>query len=207
VYRARNALKSSISDPVLSQADLNHLPYPNNSFDVIVSNGVLHHTESTKLAIRNVVAKLKEGGRFLFYIYKKKAPLREFSDDYIRAKISDLPPDIAWEKMRSITSLAKSLHEQSIKVTIPEDVALLGIKKGEYDLQRFFYQFFFKCFWKQEFGFEDSNMINFDWYYPKYAWRHTEDEIRAWCDEFGLRVNYVKENESGFGCLVTKQRL
>jgi ubiquinone/menaquinone biosynthesis C-methylase UbiE len=205
VYRARNALKSCESQPVLSQADLNRLPYPNQSFDVIVSNGVLHHTSSTKTAIKNVITKLKRGGKFLFYIYKKKAPIREFTDDFVRGRISDLPAEQAWEKMRPITSLARSLHEQSIKVVIPEDVDLIGIRKGEYDLQRFLYQFFFKCFWNKEFGFEDSNMINFDWYYPKYAWRHTEQEIREWCDEFGLEVEYIKENESGYGCLVRKK--
>jgi hypothetical protein len=105
--------------------------------------------------------------------------------------------------MKEITEFAKSLHRQSIKVRIPE-LQLLGIKKGDYDLQRFIYQYFFKCFWNDGFGYEDSNSANFDWYYPKYAWRQTEEEIRDWCKEFRLKVNYIRENESGYGCLVTR---
>jgi arsenite methyltransferase len=203
VYRAGNALKTSSANPILSQADLHHLPYKDGSFDVIVSNGVLHHTASTRVALGSVVKKLKPGGVFLFYVYKKKAPIREFSDDHIRSKISDLPPETAWKTMNEITDFAKSLHGQSIKISVP-DLRLLGIKKGDYDLQRFIYRFFFKCFWNDGFGYEDSNSANFDWYYPKYAWRHTEKEIRDWCKELRLKVIYIKENESGYGCLVKR---
>ena len=54
IYRAKNTLKDSTKNPVLSHADLHHLPYKDESFDVIVSNGVLHHTPSTKLALKSV---------------------------------------------------------------------------------------------------------------------------------------------------------
>jgi SAM-dependent methyltransferase len=203
VYRAGNALKTTVANPILAQADLHYLPYRNESFDVIVSNGVLHHTPSTKIAIGRVAKKLKHKGQLLFYVYKRKAPLREYADDFIRSQVSDLDPETAWERMKEITDFARSLHKQSIKVRVPE-LHLLGIKKGEYDLQRFIYQFFFKCFWNDGFGYEDSNSTNFDWYYPKYAWRQTEAEIRSWCKEFKLKVNYIKENESGYSCLVTR---
>tara|TARA_Y100000590_G_scaffold279012_1_gene313290 strand:+ start:789 stop:1784 length:996 start_codon:yes stop_codon:yes gene_type:complete len=200
IYRAKNTLANSIKDPIFSHSDLHHLPYPNESFDVIVSNGVLHHTPSTKNALKSVYPKLKKGGLIIFYIYKVKTPLREFSDDYIRNLISDMPPDEAFESTKSLTKLAESLHNQKINITIPEDVPLLGLKKGEYDLQRFIYQNIFKLFWKESMGFYESNMENFDWYYPKYSWRHTEKEIRDWCSEFNLAPKLIKENYSGFTC-------
>ena len=53
-------------------------------------------------------------------------------------------------------------------------------------------------------GFEDSNMVNFDWYYPKYAWRQTEEEIKNWCKEFHLKIEYFKERQSGYACLIEK---
>jgi ubiquinone/menaquinone biosynthesis C-methylase UbiE len=200
IYRAKNTLKDSIMNPVLSHADLHHLPYKDESFDVIVSNGVLHHTPNTKNALKSIYPKLKKGGIIIFYIYKVKAPLREFSDDYIRNLLSNLSPEEAFEKTKSITKLAESLHNQQIRITIPEDVPLLGFKKGEYDLQRFIYQNIFKLFWKKSMGFYESNMENFDWYYPKYSWRHTEQEIKDWCTEFNLTPKLIKENYSGFTC-------
>ena len=204
IFKAKNALKNSVENPILSQADLNNLPYKDNTFDVLISYGVLHHTPSTKDALKNIVKKLKKGGICLFYIYKKKSPIREFSDDFIREKISTLSNDEAWKILEQITEFAKSLHQQKISVNISNDIDILGIKKGEYDLQRFFYQYFFKCFWNDEWGFEDSNMVNFDWYSPKYAWRQTETEIRKWCEEFDLQIKYIKETESGYSCQVIK---
>ena len=200
IYRAKNTLKNSTENPILSHADLHHLPYKNGSFDVIVSNGVLHHTPSTKLALKSIYPKLKKGGIIIFYIYKIKPPLREFSDDYIRKCISHLSPDEAFEQMKPLTKLAESLSKQDIKITIPEDMPLLGFKKGEYDLQRFIYQNIFKLFWKDSMGFSESNMENYDWYYPKYSWRHTEQEIKDWCTEFNLTPKLIKENYSGFTC-------
>ena len=200
IYRAKNTLKNSTKNPILSHADLHHLPYKDESFDVIVSNGVLHHTPSTKLALKSIYPKLKKGGIIIFYIYKIKTPLREFSDDYIRKCISHLSPDEAFEQMKPLTKLAESLSKQDIKITIPEDMPLLGFKKGEYDLQRFIYQNIFKLFWKDSMGFSESNMENYDWYYPKYSWRHTEQEIKDWCTEFNLTPKLIKENYSGFTC-------
>lgn len=206
IYRVPNALKNFVKNPILSQADLNHLPYLDESFDLIASIGVFHHTPNTKAAIKNVIKKLKNGGQLLFYVYKKKSPIREFSDDFVRSKISDLHYDLAWKKMESITNFAKSLHDQEIKVLIPKDLEIFGIKKGEYDLQRFIYQYFFKCFWHEELGFDDSVMVNFDWYYPKFSWRQSEKEIRNWCKEFGLKIDYLKETDSGYNCLVTHNK-
>jgi len=204
VYRAKNALKNYNSQPILSKADLNNLPYPDNSFDLIVSNGVFHHTPNTKLALKNVIKKLKKSGKCLFYIYKKKSSIREFCDDFIRQKISDLSNEEAWKVMESLTKFGKAIHEKSIKIQIPEDIDVLDIPKGEYDLQQFFYQYIFKCFWNESWGFEDSNMVNYDWYAPKYAWRQTEQEIREWCKEFQLEIEFLKEKESGYACLVKK---
>jgi arsenite methyltransferase len=200
IYRVKNILKGAVDNPILSHADLHCLPYADESFDTIVSLGVLHHTPNTKYALRCIYPKLKKGGLIIFYIYKKKPPLREFTDDYIRNLISDLSPSEAFEKIKPITKLAEALSNQGIKITVPEDVHLLGFKKGEYDLQRFIYQNIFKLFWKESMGFHECNMENFDWYYPKYSWRHDEKEIEDWCMEFNLKPLRIQENYSGYTC-------
>lgn len=205
VYKAKNTLKDSIPNLILAQADLNNLPFPDNSFDVIVSNGVLHHTPDTKLALKNIIKKLKSGGSCLFYIYKKKSPIREFSDDYIRSKISDLDPDSALKLLKPLTKFGQMLHEKSIEIEVSEDIPILEIKKGKYDLQLLIYQHFFKCFWNDKFGFDNCNLTNFDWYYPKFSWRHTPEEIKNWCKEFQLDIKFIKESMSGYACLVIKK--
>ena len=72
IYRAKSTLKDTVKNPILSHADLHHLPYADESFDIIVSNGVLHHTPNTKNALKCVYPKIKYGGSIIFYIYKVK---------------------------------------------------------------------------------------------------------------------------------------
>ncbi len=57
VYKASSVLRTEFKNAYFAQADLNLLPFPDESFDVIVSNGVLHHTKSTKTALGNIIKK------------------------------------------------------------------------------------------------------------------------------------------------------
>ena len=50
-------------------ADAEHLPFEDNSFDVVYSFGVLHHTPDTQKAIDEVHRVLKPGGRIIIMLY------------------------------------------------------------------------------------------------------------------------------------------
>jgi arsenite methyltransferase len=180
------------------QADILQLPFRAQSFDTIFSEGVLHHTPSTEKALKALVPLLAPGGEILFYVYRKKGPIREFADDYIRDVVAPLPPEEAWELMRPLTHLAQALAELRAEVEVPEDIPYLGIKAGRYDVQRLIYWHFLKIFWNGAFTFEQNVTINFDWYHPRYAHRQTEAEVRRWCDESGLSVTWFHVQDSGF---------
>jgi hypothetical protein len=48
-------------------------------------------------------------------------------------------------------------------------------------------------------------MVNFDWYHPHDAWQHTEDEVRGWLDELGVReYQFNDANPNGISVLLTK---
>ena len=47
-------------------ADAESIPYPDNSFDVVVGHAILHHIPDVELALREVLRVLKPGGRFVF---------------------------------------------------------------------------------------------------------------------------------------------
>ncbi len=180
------------------QADVLQLPFREGSFDIIFSEGVLHHTPSTERAFKSLVPLLADGGEVMFYVYRKKGPVREFTDDYIRGLVSGMPPERAWELMRPLTRLAQALAGLRAEVEVPEDVPFLEIKAGRHDVQRLIYWHFAKLFWSEGFGFEGSHNVNFDWYHPRYAHRHTEEEVRGWCAESGLTVTHFDAQESGF---------
>ena len=187
------------------QADILQMPFADQTFDVVWSEGVLHHTPSTHDALGSCVRVLKPDGLILFYVYRKKAPLREFADDYIRQAIADLPPDQAWTALEPLTRLAKAFSDSGAKVQIHEDVDLLGFKAGTFDVQRFLYYNVMKFYWNDEFTFDENVHINYDWYYPKYCWRHTVQEIREWLAEYGLQELELYEADSGIGVIAKKR--
>jgi ubiquinone/menaquinone biosynthesis C-methylase UbiE/uncharacterized protein YbaR (Trm112 family) len=186
------------------QADALQLPFPDVSFNTVISDGVLHHTPSTREAILSGARVLRPGGEFCFYVYRRKGPIREFTDDYIRDRISSLTNEDAWEMMRSLTKLGQVLTELHANVIIPEDIHLLGIRAGEYDVQRLIYWNFAKLYWNDKLSFEENVHVNFDWYRPKYAHRQSSDEVHSWCSEAGLSIIRFHEQESGFAVRAIK---
>lgn|GEM_PF-190016 len=194
---ARHAKERHVTNAFYIQADLTAPPLKTGAFDFVFSEGVLHHTPDTRQAFMALAPLLAPGGEIAFYVYRKKAPLREFADDYIRTCIQGLPPDQAWTIMEPLTRLGKTLTDLKVEVDVPEDVTVLGIKAGRYDLQRLIHYSIFKCFWNDRMTFDENVLVNYDWYHPRYAWRHTVEEVRAWLQEAGLKVVHETIDEPG----------
>ena len=159
------------------------------SFDFIYSQEVLHHTADPRKSFDNLVKLLRAGGEIAIYVYKVKAPLREYADDYVRNIISGMSYEESSKALNEITEFGKLLSQKGITVQVPK-VDVLGIEAGEYDLQRFIYHFFFKCYWNDMFTKEENNTINYDWYHPQIATRHTLEEVLEWFSENHLTVTH-----------------
>ena len=105
--------------------------------------------------------------------------IREFTDDYVRERIKDDSFDEALEVCDGITKLGRALAELRATVEIEEDIPILGITKGTYDVQRFLHWNVMKCFWNDDFDFFTNNIVNVDWYHPVYCFRYTPEEFRV----------------------------
>ncbi|PPR65442.1 MAG: putative methyltransferase YcgJ [Alphaproteobacteria bacterium MarineAlpha3_Bin7] len=55
------------------QGDAENLPFSDSSFDIIYSNGVLHHSTNTKTAVREAYRLLKPGGKAIIMLYCKNS--------------------------------------------------------------------------------------------------------------------------------------
>tara|TARA_B100000963_G_C22610011_1_gene664410 strand:+ start:963 stop:1862 length:900 start_codon:yes stop_codon:yes gene_type:complete len=53
----------------LLKASVENIPFNDNTFDLVISLGVLHHIPDTQKALDSVVNKVKNGGQCLIYLY------------------------------------------------------------------------------------------------------------------------------------------
>ena len=190
---------------VFIQSDLQQIPFPEKSVDIIFSEGVLHHTDDTREALRSVCRYLRPGGRILFYVYKKKGPIREFTDDYLRERLRGMTPDEAWEALMPLTRLGKVLGELNLEIEVPEAIDLLDIPAGGVDIQRLFYWHIFKAYYRPDMTLDELNHVNFDWYTPRNAHRHTPEQVWAWCSEIGLEIEHERIEAAGIPIIARKK--
>jgi arsenite methyltransferase len=173
-------------------------------FDIIFSEGVLHHTDSVEQSIKALSQRLNKGGKFLFYVYVKKAPIREYTDDLIRDFLAPLGNEEAWQALEALTKLGKTLGELNIEIDVEEDIPYLGIEKGRYNLQRLFYYKICKAYYRPDYNIDEMNHINFDWFRPQNCYRHSPEEVQVFCSKAGLVMERLHVSESGITVIAVK---
>jgi len=193
-YHAANNYKH-IANLYFIKGDIANSGIKEGAIDYISCDQVLHHTEDPARTFSHLTSLLSEQGEFACYVYAKKALPRELLDDYFRSNVKDMNKDELWRMSEQLTKLGKTLSELNVKVKVP-DLPLLNIKGGEYDIQRFIYWNFMKCFWNEEYGLEYSTATNFDWYAPSNAYRYSEEEYKAMINDNNLNILYFHREEA-----------
>jgi SAM-dependent methyltransferase/uncharacterized protein YbaR (Trm112 family) len=186
------------------QADLMKPPVPLERFDFVSAEQVLHHTPDARRAFATVGGLLAPGGKLAVYVYKEKALLRELADERLRDVTTRMSVEECMQFSAQVTELGRELSRLRATITLERGVPLLGIEPGEHDVQRLIYWTFLKCFWNDDFSENLNVLVNFDWYHPPYASRHTPEEVRAWCEDDGLHVDRLDVMESGVSVLVSR---
>ena len=197
-------LEKSITASFL-KSPLESIPDELGLFDIIFSEGVLHHTDCVENAICKLATHLKPGGSFMFYVYRKKAPVREFTDDLIREHLSSMSDEDAWNALEPLTKLGQILGDLDIEIDVPQDIPYLGIKAGKQNLQRLFFYKICKMYYRPEYTIDEMNHINFDWFRPTNCHRHTPEEINSYCQKADLEVQRCFLDESGITIIASKR--
>lgn len=187
------------------QADLMEAPFPDDTFDFIIADGVLHHTPNTRAAVEALYKKVRPGGQFFFYVYRKMGAVRVFTDGYVRENFMPLSPEECYAACEGITELGRELSRLNATIELKKSIPVLGIPAGRHNVQRLLYYNFLKCFWNEAFDYDTNNMVNFDWYHPHNAWQHTDDEVEGWLKELGIKTySFNDSNPNGISVLLTK---
>jgi len=69
IERARHRCQQAGYQPDLRVADAEELPFPDNSFDVVYSYGVMHHSPNTEQCVGEAFRVLKPGGQARIMVY------------------------------------------------------------------------------------------------------------------------------------------
>lgn len=85
VKRTRSHLGYYGYSPDVREADAEKLPFPAGSFDVVYSNGVLHHTPHIELAFAEAARVLRPGGDFYVVLYHRNSIFARVSSVLIAA--------------------------------------------------------------------------------------------------------------------------
>lgn len=94
---AADKLLGNIKNVRLSKASIETLPFADETFDFVMSIGVLHHIPDTQKALNDCVKKLKRGGLFYVYLYynlDRRGPFYKMLftiSDSIRKIVSKFP--------------------------------------------------------------------------------------------------------------------
>ncbi len=54
-------------------ADVENIPYPDNTFDLVYSWGVIHHTPNTKRALEEIIRVTRTGGEIKIMVYNRRS--------------------------------------------------------------------------------------------------------------------------------------
>jgi SAM-dependent methyltransferase len=177
------------------KGDIANTNIKSNSIDYVSCDQVIHHTENPEKTFEHLTNITAPKGEFACYVYAKKALPRELLDDYFRIGCKFMSNDELWKMSESLTILGKTLSDLQINIDVP-DIPALNIKGGKYDLQRFIYWNFIKCFWNKELGYDNSVSTNFDWYAPTNAKRYSEEEFKDLIKSNFLEILYFHTEEA-----------
>ena len=154
----------------LIQADILNSPIRDQSFDLVYSIGVLHHTSDTKLSFLTLPRLLKRGGTVAVWVYVK---WQQIGDPYVHVSESTtkLYRKFSTRLPRKILHLlcyAAVAHYHFKRLPVLGRFLGLVLVTSEHPDWR----------WRV--------LDTLDWYSPKYQFRHTNGEVLEWFKEAGL---------------------
>jgi len=167
------------------EGDLLHPPFKKGVFDVVYSQGVLHHTADTHAAFKAVAALLKPRGLLSVWLYGKAGRFVDFSTNPLKPGRDWIAKHrrLAWWIVLVRHILSDCVRVITTRLPVPVVYALchpltwLGVVPG---LKWFTYSV--------DPRYQVRLIENFDWISPPYQWHHTKEELLRWFADEGYSV-------------------
>ena len=166
--RAVEAAKENLagySGTHVIQGDASNPPIAPGSFDVVFSIGVLHHTPSTVKSLAAAARLVKPGGVFAVWLYSRQLRVTHLGSEVLRPITSRMAEDRLLRIVQAVVPRMDSLHERLPIVSKPLRVALPTSAHPDPE-------------WRV--------LDTFDWYSPRYQWKHSDSEVVGWFRRLGF---------------------
>jgi SAM-dependent methyltransferase len=163
------------------QASFDDPPFKENSFDIIIANGSIHHSPGTKKSFRSLASLVNENGKLYVWVYRKPESMAGKIllgiVDGIRFFIARLPVSLQKFSVRLITEFTYWLSR---------------IREGE-NTKR---------------SRKEMLINNYDTFTPRYRHYHTTTELAQWFHECGFEEPVLShwDNKYGFGMMAVKNK-
>ena len=184
------------------QGDLTHPPFRPEAFDFIYSIGVLHHTPDTRAAFLALVPLINPGGEIALWVYalrRLSETFERFPDRINEVLAVDSNFTIPPARQATVGRLAKKMDwvmetsnrmQRAVTTRLPTRW-LYALCHAAIPL---YYVFRLPVFYPLRLVTKvavdpdpEWRVLNtFDWYSPRYQWKHTYGEVEAWFREAGL---------------------
>ncbi len=185
VFRA-SELTGHMPNVHIVQADLMRLPFHAESFDIIYSLGVLHHTPDTRKAFASVARYVRPGGMLSIWVYGTAGGYAAFESNPLRPERLRFV-ESAWAKrlywLLVLTREKCSDALRRLTVLLPHRLLyaccyLLALL-GTVPLLKY-------CTFSAHPDWRVRLLENFDWLSPPFQYHHTKEEVTAWFREGGF---------------------
>ena len=152
------------------QADAADPPLAHGSFDIVFSIGVLHHTPNTARSLAAVSKLVKPGGILAVWLYPRSLRVKHAGSEVLRPITSRMPQDRLLRVVRTVVPQMDRIHERFPHAARP--LRLVIPTSAHPDPE-----------WRI--------LDTFDWYSPRYQWKHSEPEVVGWFDRLGFEDTRV----------------
>lgn len=167
------------------QGDLLKPPLKPGIFDIVYSQGVLHHTPDTREAFRRVAELVKPGGCLSVWVYGKAGRFADFKTNPLRDDRSWVGGHrrLAWLVVGARHAVSDALRVMTTRLPIRATYALSHLLAAAGAVPVLKYLTF-----SVHPDFKVRAIENFDWLSPPFQFHHTKEELLSWFTEAGFEV-------------------
>jgi SAM-dependent methyltransferase len=156
---------AGFDDVAIAQADLRKLPFAPATFDLVFSLGVLHHTPNTFQSLSRIATLVKPGGVLAIWVYSSRLRWTLAGGEILRPLTRRMDAEKLLRTVRTVAPRAYTIKQRLPKLAPFVDLALPTSSHPHPE-------------WRI--------LDTFDWYSPRYQWKHSYPEVEGWFRRLGF---------------------